>query len=169
MYTKPKNALGMALWLYPVLSYISLKFGLELISPLRFKKEERRRENIKIRYMMVRGLARPCQASGFCGCARHGQARPCHCRHGPCQASGILGSNFFLFSWILLEQLPTKQLKTKENKQKAIKCVGCLPRSARLKSLAWQLEGGFSTLYSIFHKETRASNWHSLPNHMWLS
>ena len=64
----------------------------------RMKEEERK----KIRYMMVRGLASPChyrhgpcQASGFCGCARHGQARPCHCRHGPCQASDILGSNFF--------------------------------------------------------------------------
>jgi len=64
------------------------------------KNEGRRRE--KIRYMRVRGLARPChyrhgpcQASGFCGCARHGQARPWHCRHGPCQASGIFGSIFF--------------------------------------------------------------------------
>jgi len=31
----------------------------------------------------------------FEGFARHGVARPCHCRHGPCQASGSLGSIFF--------------------------------------------------------------------------
>jgi len=29
-----------------------------------------------------------------------------------------------------------KQLKTTKNRQKAIKCVGCLPLSARLESLA---------------------------------
>ena len=73
--------------------------------------------------------------------------------------------NFFVF----LNLARTITYKTTENKQKAIKCVGCLPRSARLKSLAWRLEGDFSTRYPIFHKETRASNWHSLPNHMWLS
>ena len=65
---------------------------------------------------------------------------------------------------IIFGQIPTKQIKT--NKIKAIKLVGCLPRRARLKSLAWRLEGGFSTRYPIFHKETRVSNWHSLPNHM---
>jgi len=119
------------------------------------KNEGRRRE--KIRYMACRG-----------------RARPCHYRHGPCQGSGFWGflwawsgttvplqarvvpsfwhwaPNFFSspFSWILLGQLPTKQLKTTKNKQKAIKCVGCLPRSARLESLAWRLE-------SVLRKDQR--------------
>ena len=30
----------------------------------------------------------------WCGC---GQAQPCHCRHGPCQGSGISRLNFFRF------------------------------------------------------------------------
>ena len=29
--------------------------------------------------------------------ARHGMARLCHYRHGPCQASGTLGLKFFFF------------------------------------------------------------------------
>jgi len=55
-------------------------------------------------------------------------------RHGPCQASGILGSKFF-FS-IFLNLARTITYKTTKNKQKTIKCVGCLPQSARLESLA---------------------------------
>jgi len=58
-------------------------------------------------------------------------------RHGSCQVSGILGSIFFVF----LNHARTITYKTienneKTNKTKAIKLVGCLPRSARLKSLA---------------------------------
>ena len=62
------------------------------------------------------------------------------------------------FASYLDKYLQNKLKQHKTNKIKAIKHVGCLPRSARLKSLAWRLEGGFSTLYPIFHKETRASN-----------
>ena len=56
-------------------------------------------------------------------------------RHGPCQGSGILGSNFFFFS-VFLNLARRITYKTNKNKQKAIKCVGYLPRSARLESLA---------------------------------
>ena len=66
-------------------------------------------------------------------------ARPCQIQHGPCQHSGQRDFKIFHFldfSRIILGQLPTKQLKTKKNKTKAIKCVGCLPRSALLMSLA---------------------------------
>jgi len=57
--------------------------------------------------------------------------------HGPCQASGHARLNFLHFLESCLDnyqQNNLKQLKT--NKIKAIKLVGCLPRSARLKSLA---------------------------------
>jgi hypothetical protein len=66
-------------------------------------------------------------------------ARPCQIQHGPCQHSGQRDFKIFHFldfSRIILGQLPTKQIKTKKNKTKAIKCVGCLPRSALLMSLA---------------------------------
>ena len=77
---------------------------------------------------------------------------------------------FFRFFASYLDKYLQNNLKQrKANKIKVIKYVGCLPRSARLESLAWRLERGFSTLYPIFHKETRASNWHSLSNHTWLS
>ena len=38
-------------------------------------------------------------------------------RHGPCQVFGLRGFKKFSFSRIMLGQLPTKQLKTKKNKQ----------------------------------------------------
>jgi len=80
----------------------------------------------------------------YMGC--RGRARPCHYRHGPCQASGVFGGLqgmgwhgrvtagtgrtkllafwaqilfCFSFSWILLEQLPTKQLKTNKKRLNA--------------------------------------------------
>jgi hypothetical protein len=81
--------------------------------------------------------------------------------HGPCHLSDFIHHFFasklgtavpylaravpLLWSWGFkifpffsnqLGQLPTKTLKTKKNKTKAIKCVGCLPRSALLMSLA---------------------------------
>ena len=93
---------------------------------------------------------------------RKSRAQPCHYRHGPCQLSGFLGGLygmvrhghasagtasakvvaflsliFFVFlnrARIITIQNNLKQRKT--NKIKAIKCVGCLPRSARLESLA---------------------------------
>jgi len=56
---------------------------------------------------------------------------------GRATASSQQLSNFFSFFRIILGQIPTKQIKTTQNKQiKEIKLMGCLPRSARLKSLA---------------------------------
>ena len=46
--------------------------------------------------------------------------------------NGLKKKKFFVF----LNLARTITYKIPENKQKAIKCVGCLPRSARLKSLA---------------------------------
>ena len=84
------------------------------------KNEGRRREK-KIRYMMCRG-----------------RAWSCNYRHGPCQLTGLWGflwawsgtgrakllafwaQNFFSpFSWILLGQLPTKQRKTNKKRLNA--------------------------------------------------
>jgi len=56
-----------------------------------------------------------------------GLARPCHHRHGSCQASGHGLQNFFLFSNLVW---------TNTCKIKAIKLMGCLPRSTHLTSLA---------------------------------
>jgi len=60
----------------------------------------------------------------------------------PPQARAVLvflvkgGQNFSPFH-IVFGQTPRKQIKTTQNKQKkAIKSVGCLPRSAHLESLA---------------------------------
>jgi len=53
------------------------------------------------------------------------------------------GLNFFIFRVLKScsnNYLQNNLKQTKTNKQKAIKCVGCLPRSDRLESLAWQLE-----------------------------
>jgi len=64
-------------------------------------KNEGRRGNF-FRYMGARDQARPChyrhgpcQATGVVALVRHGQARSCHCRHGPCQLSGVFRLNFF--------------------------------------------------------------------------
>jgi len=65
------------------------------------------------------------------------QARSCYHRHGPCQASGHARLNFLHFFASYLDKYLQNKLKQhKTNKIKAIKLVGCLPRSARLKSLA---------------------------------
>jgi len=67
---------------------------------------------------------------------RHSQAWSCHCRHGPCQCSGHPRLNFFRFLESCSDNYLQNNLKQKKsNKIKAIKCVGCLPRSARLESL----------------------------------
>ena len=71
------------------------------------------------------------------GLARHSQARPCHFKHGPCQGFGHPRLNFFRFLESCLDNYLQKNLKQqKTNKIKAVKCEGCLPRSARFKSLA---------------------------------
>jgi len=73
----------------------------------------------------------------FVGFGWHGQARPCHCRHGPCHFFGIFRLNFFRFLESVSDNYLQNNLKQqKTNKIKAIKCVGCLPRSTRLESLA---------------------------------
>jgi len=49
----------------------------------------------------------------------------------------VKGVKKFLLFRIVFGQKPTKQMKKiTQNKKKAIKSVGCLPRSARLESLA---------------------------------
>ena len=72
------------------------------------------------------------------GWVLQGQAWPCAHRHGLCQVSGILGSIlFFRFLESCLDNYLQNNLKQhKTNKIKAIKLMGCLPRSALLKSLA---------------------------------
>jgi len=110
-------------------------------------------EGKKIRYMKARGWALPCHyRHGPCqltenwGLARHGVARACHCRHGRCQASGPLGSKVFFLCF--LESCSDNYLQNNLKQTKTIKCVGCLARSARLKSLAWRLE-------SVLRKDQR--------------
>ena len=109
-------------------------------------KNEGRRKEKKIRYMMVRGLARAVPTYWIFVVWKAWSSTAV-----PLQAWAVprfwhFGLNFFSpFSWILLRQLPTKQLKTNK---KAIKCVGCLPRSARLESLDWRLE-------SVLRKDQR--------------
>jgi len=77
--------------------------------------------------------ARPCHhRHGPCH-HRHG---PCHHRHRPCQPSGFWGLKIFLFLESVLDDY--LQNNEKQTKRKAIKCVGCLPRSALLMSLAWR-------------------------------
>jgi len=98
----------------------------------------------KIWFMGARSRARPChcrhgpcQLSGIGGWFGYGQARPCHHWHGPCQGSGIPRLNFLRFLESCLDNYLQNNLKQrKTNKIKVIKCVGCLPRSARLESLA---------------------------------
>jgi len=46
MQTPLKNDRGMSLWFYPVLSYVSLKSGLGLISPITLWKEKEEGEHI---------------------------------------------------------------------------------------------------------------------------
>ena len=107
------------------------------------KNEWRRRKKIDIWRLGV------CQASGVLGMCKAwgGMAVPLQAQVVP-SFWHLRLKKISLFSWILLGQFPTKQLKTNKNKQKAIKCVGCLPRSARLESLAWRLE-------SVLRKDQR--------------
>jgi len=58
-------------------------------------------------------------------------------RHGPCHLSGIFRLNFFRFLELCSDNYLQNNLKQRKNKQnKSDYCVGCLPRSARLESLA---------------------------------
>jgi len=85
----------------------------------------------------------------FGGLVWHGQARPYNCRHGPCHLSDIFRLIFFRFLESCSDNDLQNNLKQqKTNKIKTIKCVGCLPRSARLESLAWRLE-------SVLRKDQR--------------
>jgi len=57
--------------------------------------------------------------------------------HGRAKQLDVLGLIFFRFLESLMDNYLQNNLKQrKTNKIKAIKCVGCLPRSARLESLA---------------------------------
>ena len=80
------------------------------------------------------GRAKLLDICGLEGMVRHGRATT---GTGRAKVLAVLAQNFFLrFLESCSNNYLQNNLKQTKNKQKAIKCVGCLPRSARLKSLA---------------------------------